>query len=189
MFGWIKRYRETGKVLTVPSADGYTLVYGVNLRVVVPGQIYRGAAPDSYLEFLQIVRDLKIKTVLDLRLEQNRSGPGYDPREQDWCRDLGVRHISIPMSDKDPILATQFDNALEWLNLTDDAPFFVHCEGGRHRTGAVIAAYRVLRQGWTAKDAWEEAETCGYYDAWGHADVRKSWLKYVTDKLLEGTGR
>ena len=35
-------------------------------------------------------------------------------------------------------------------------PVYVHCKGGRHRTGALLAVYRITRDGWTADQAFEE---------------------------------
>lgn len=183
MFGWLKTYHETGKELC-DTGVCYT-----NLRTVVGGKIYRSAAPEKYEDLERMTNGLRLKTVIDLRLEENRTDGFYDPREQDWCYKLGIKHVSIPMHDKAPILESEFDNALGWLDLPDMAPFLIHCESGRHRTGAVVAAWRVLRQGWFKKDAWAEAVACGYYDAMGHKPVRLSWETYVTTKLLDGAAR
>lgn len=183
MFGWIKIYRETGKE-RCETGVCYT-----NLRTVVPHAIYRSAAPAKFEDLERMVNGLGIRTVLDLRYDENVLEGHYDGSEADWCEKLGIHHSPVPMRDKKPgILASQFDNALSTFNILA-GPFLVHCEGGRHRTGAVIAAYRVLVQGWTRDRAWKEAEECGYYDAMGHEPVRKSWEVYVTTKLLERAGR
>lgn len=183
MLEWIKIYRDSGKTLC-DTGVCYT-----NLRTVVGGKIYRSAAPKDYADLERIKNGLHIKTLIDLRLEENRSGTSYSPSVLDWCYKLNIKHVSIPMHDKAPILASEFDNALGWLDLTDMAPFLIMCHGGRHRTGAVVAAYRVLRQGWFRKDAWDEAVSCGFYDAWGHKPVRLSWEEYVSAKLLDGAAR
>lgn len=182
MFGWIKTYRDSGKERCE------TGVCYKNLRTVVPGKIYRSAAPDSHLTMAMLVHGLNLKTVLDLRLDENRTAYGYDPREHDWCDALGVHHSPVPMHDDKPILESEFNNALNTIAVLE-GPILVHCEGGRHRTGAVIAAYRVLVEGWTRDRAWKEAEDCGYYDAMGHKPVRLSWEAYVTTKLLDRAGR
>jgi protein tyrosine/serine phosphatase len=46
-----------------------------------------------------------------------------------------------------------------FLRLVIDAangPVYVHCKGGRHRTGAMTAVYRITHDGWTAEQAFEE---------------------------------
>jgi protein tyrosine/serine phosphatase len=35
-------------------------------------------------------------------------------------------------------------------------PVFVHCQGGRHRTGVMTALYRITHDSWTADQAYEE---------------------------------
>lgn len=40
-------------------------------------------------------------------------------------------------------------------------PVYVHCLHGVDRTGAMIAAYRIRRQGWTNHDALAEMEQFG----------------------------
>src|SRR5437762_13148507 len=42
--------------------------------------------------------------------------------------------------------------------VTDPAnqPVYVHCMGGRHRTGVMTAAYRMTQDGWTADRAFAE---------------------------------
>ena len=45
------------------------------------------------------------------------------------------------------------------MNLVNDPnnwPVYVHCKGGRHRTGALTAIYRITHDGWTAEQAFGE---------------------------------
>ena len=48
-----------------------------------------------------------------------------------------------------PIMAAILDPA--------NQPVLIHCEHGRSRTGVIIAAYRILAQGWTYEQALGEA--------------------------------
>ena len=41
-------------------------------------------------------------------------------------------------------------------------PVFVHCMKGQDRTGVVIAAYRIRRQGWTFDQAYQEMLSYGH---------------------------
>jgi protein tyrosine/serine phosphatase len=47
----------------------------------------------------------------------------------------------------------------EFLQTVNDAarqPVYVHCVGGRHRTGVMTAVYRMVHDGWAADRAFEE---------------------------------
>jgi protein tyrosine/serine phosphatase len=56
------------------------------------------------------------------------------------------------------------DQILEALNIIKNAkgPILVHCRYGADRTGAVIAAYRVVMQGWSKDDAIDEMVNGGF---------------------------
>lgn len=45
---------------------------------------------------------------------------------------------------------------LRLVNDPANGAVYVHCKGGRHRTGAMTAAYRLTHDGWTAEQAFEE---------------------------------
>ena len=49
-----------------------------------------------------------------------------------------------------------FDQVWAELNDPNNWPVYVHCKGGRHRTGALTAVYRITHDNWTADKAWEE---------------------------------
>ena len=53
-------------------------------------------------------------------------------------------------------LVEQLSTALVWGNT------FVHCEHGEDRTGIVCAAYRIIKNGWTAKRAKAEMYDLGF---------------------------
>lgn len=40
-------------------------------------------------------------------------------------------------------------------------PVYVHCDGGRHRTGAMIAVYRMAIEGWDIQRAYREMRQYG----------------------------
>jgi hypothetical protein len=51
-----------------------------------------------------------------------------------------------------------------FFNAVDGAepgPVFVHCRRGTDRTGAIVAFYRIARQGWEAEKAAKEARDVG----------------------------
>src|SRR5262249_44305255 len=78
---------------------------------------------------------LGIHTVIDLRDEPT-------DYERPAVEAAGMRYINIPMDDKS---YPKDDQIKAFLNLVNDpgtGKFFVHCAGGRHRTGVMGAVYR-----------------------------------------------
>jgi protein tyrosine/serine phosphatase len=54
---------------------------------------------------------------------------------------------------------------------------YVHCEHGQDRTGLVVAAYRVLHDGWTTDAARAEALSYGYHVELPGLDI--AWEHFV----------
>lgn len=129
---------------------------------------YRGAQPrqDEYEELAA----LGIKTVIDLR---------DDPKDfaRESAEKNGMRYINMPMSDKD---YPEEDAAARFLKMVNDSgnwPVFVHCAGGRHRTGVMTAVYRMTNEGWDIDRAYREMKEYDFYTRWGH----KAMKQYVYD--------
>ena len=145
-----------------------------NFGEVVHNQIYRSAAPD--FNAVQAAREtLGIKTVLDLRDDWAPSawrGWQYVLKTR-----LGINAVNIPMDDKSYPRAVDIDDAIGILLNPDNWPVLVHCQGGRHRTGGVIAEYRKRIQGWVPDAAYKEAKEFSFYSRWGHGD----WKDYIKE--------
>jgi protein tyrosine/serine phosphatase len=50
--------------------------------------------------------------------------------------------------------------------------FFVHCAGGRHRTGSMGAVYRFEKYGWGYEQVYAEMKQYDFYTSWGHGDFK-----------------
>jgi hypothetical protein len=68
---------------------------------------------------------------------------------------------------------------------TDPArqPVLVHCRRGADRTGAMVAIYRVVVEGWTKADAIDEMTRGGY----GFRPVWQNLVRYIEDLDVKGT--
>lgn len=108
---------------------------------------YRGSQPDQ-AQFAQL-KQLGIKTVIDLRGD-------YKKAEESWVRDLGMNFFRIPLKTRVAANAEQTAHFLDIVNDPKNWPVYVHCKGGRHRTGAMTGIYRITHDGWTADQVWEE---------------------------------
>ncbi|MDT7541252.1 MAG: tyrosine-protein phosphatase [Acidobacteriota bacterium] len=129
-------------------------------------RFFRGAQPKP--EDYKDLAALGIHTVIDLR---------DDPTtyEKSAVESLGMNYVNIAVEDKH---APQEAQIAEFLKLANDpatGKFFVHCAGGRHRTGIMGAVYRFNFYGWNYDQAYAEMKQYDFYTSWGHGDQ----LKYV----------
>jgi tyrosine-protein phosphatase SIW14 len=153
--------------------------FGVPIRNFgkVVENIYRGGLPDA--DGYKALRDkIGVATVLNLMDE--------DPeRQRPEVVANGMRFLSLPLSNEDGPRPGAVEEWLQIARATENFPLFVHCKGGRHRTGGLVAAYRVLVQDWTAARAYEEAKNpYGFYSAFGHGEWRKFILGLPGDLTL-----
>jgi protein tyrosine phosphatase (PTP) superfamily phosphohydrolase (DUF442 family) len=118
----------------------------------VNDRIYRGAQPSA--EGFQALAKMGIKTVIDLRREEPQIRG-----EQRIVEGLGMKFLSVPMSMGAPS-DLQISKIMQELNSSGE-PVFVHCHGGRDRTGTVIACYRKKHDAWESEKALAEANLEG----------------------------
>ncbi len=116
------------------------------------------------------MKNLGVHTVIDLRQEDRTD-------EAEIVRSLGMTYINIPMDDHDRPYDDQVAKFLTLVKDTSKGPFFVHCAGGRHRTGIMTACYRMSVDGWNADRAYKEMKGYGFFTAFGH----KAYKTYVYD--------
>ena len=143
-----------------------------NVKIKNFGQMderfYRGAQPKK--EDYASLAALGIKTVIDLRDDAK----AY---EKPAVEASGMRYVNIPMSDKHYPREEQIEAFLKLANDPDTGAFYVHCAGGRHRTGVMGAVYRFTKYGWNYEQVYKEMKDYDFYSRWGHGDMKK----YVQD--------
>lgn len=117
-------------------------------------RLYRSAQPGK--NSLHSLENLGIKTVLNLRYTQ--TDHGLIPNQA-----LTLLHLPMLAHDVTPDeLRTAVNRIVQ-----AEPPVLVHCLHGSDRTGAVMAAYRILQQGWTVDAALDELQYGGYgYHYW-----------------------
>src|SRR5262249_15113548 len=62
------------------------------------------------------------------------------------------------------------------LNFT----IYVHCQGGRHRTGVMTAFYRMPQDGWTADRAYQEMKQYRFEGFPGHPELKSFVYDYYS---------
>lgn len=133
---------------------------------------YRGAQPEEG-QYAQL-KALGIKTVLDLR---------DDPRDfaKPKAEEAGLHYINLPLDDKSYPAEESVKKFLEYANDTANWPIFVHCAGGRHRTGAMTAVYRMTMENWDIAHAYAEMKQYDFYTRWGHKAMKTFVYDYAKD--------
>ena len=110
-----------------------------NIKIDNFGQMderfYRGGRPKS--EQFKNLAALGIKTVIDLT-DNSRE------REEPAVIAAGMRYVNIAIVDKTSPSNAQINEFLKVVNDPTTGKFYVHCAGGRHRTGVMGAIYRLI---------------------------------------------
>lgn len=109
---------------------------------------YRGAQP-SGRDYADLAA-LGVKTVINLTSDDAAAN------EQVMTQRAGMRYFQIPMTTRVPPTSAQLTEFLRIVNDPVNQPVYVHCVGGRHRTGIMTAAYRITHDGWSAAQAFKE---------------------------------
>lgn len=147
----------------------------VNFHMVTPG-ITRGGQPTK--EGLMILKEFfGLKTVLSLR----DSTEGAE-QEKGMVEKLGMDFINIPMDAGQEQSVEKINQVLGIITNKSRQPIFVHCHGGKDRTGLVFGAYRIKYEHWGIEDAYKEMLGYGYNE--NYYNLNRSLRKWY-DNLQE----
>jgi protein tyrosine/serine phosphatase len=126
-------------------------------------RFYRGAqpSPGDY----RALAALGIRTIIDLQREG-------EPDEPQLVEAAGMKFLRIPMSDRSSPSRKAAEEFLSVVNDPANQPVFVHCRGGRHLTGAMIAIYRLTNDRWTADQAFVEMKQYEFERGFGHGSLK-----------------
>ena len=177
-----------GIALVIPFGMAAAQPVGVPNFHQVSDRIYRGAQPTR--EGFESLAKMGVQTIVDLRREASQVRS-----EQQIVEALGMRFLSVPMTLHAPT-DEQIARLLQELN-SSAGTVFVHCHGGKDRTGTVIACYRRTHDGWDAQKALDEANLAGMRRDVGMRRYVREFgalrdgprLSFVTWLWAPGTGR
>ena len=143
-----------------------------NIKIKNFGQMddrfYRGAQPKE-TDYKDLAA-LGVKTVIDLQDDPT----GYEKQNVEA---LGMHYVNIPMSDKSYPKAEQIATFLKLADDPGTGKFYVHCAGGRHRTGVMGAVYRFNHDHWNYDQAYAEMKQYDFYTRFGH----QAFKDFVSD--------
>jgi protein tyrosine phosphatase (PTP) superfamily phosphohydrolase (DUF442 family) len=146
-----------------PPAYSATTVTGVPNFHQVTNHIFRGGQPDAR-GWPELAR-LGVKKVIDLR----RPGEHSTTAESLAVVSAGMLYVNFPMDGFATPTSEQMNVPVALMD--GGEPVFIHCKRGCERTGTVVAAYRISRQGWENDHALAEANRNGL--AWWARGMRR----------------
>lgn len=145
--------------------------------VVHEGQIYRsGQLSESLVD--RMLAENNIAVVIDMT-GREEGDPDQDA-EMAAVERLGIEHGRYPLGGDGKGNSLQYERALRELAtaVQEGEPVLVHCAAGAHRTGGMIATWRLLVDGWEPEAIVEEM---GDYD-WRTYD-KHGLLPYLDEHM------
>lgn len=126
---------------------------------------YRGAQPEGH--------DYSDLAALGVRTVINLIGDGARSDERENVERAGMTYVYIPMTTHVPPTQQQISQFLALAGNSEKQPVFVHCVGGRHRTGVMTAVYRMTNEGWSADQAFKEMKQYKFGADFLHSEFKK----------------
>jgi protein tyrosine/serine phosphatase len=159
-----------------------------NIKISNFGQMddrfYRGARPKP--EDFKTLAALGINTVIDLTDNSLE-------KEKPAVEAAGMRYINIPIEDKSYPSMAQANEFLRTVNDPATGKFYVHCAGGRHRTGVMGAVYRFNIDHWTFDQAYAEMKEYDFYTSTGHGKqldfIQDYWRDFQAKNVSASVGQ
>jgi len=133
---------------------------------------YRGAQPQE--EDYADLASLGVKTVIDLTRDGRDDEPGL-------VEQAGMKFFRIPLTTTDRPSDDAVAQFLSIVTNPANQPVYVHCQGGRHRTGAMTALYRMTVDGWTSDKAYAEMKQFRFEGFPGHPTLKRFVYDYYTE--------
>lgn len=137
-------------------------------------RFFRGAQPKTEEDY-KALASLGIKTIIDLT---------DDPKEYEkpLAEAAGMKYVHIPMIAKKYPTSEATEMFLKTVNDPETGRFYVHCAGGRHRTGAMGAVYRYEFYNWNFDQVYKEMKDFDFYTSWGHGAFKDFVKDYQAKK-------
>ena len=109
-----------------------------------------------------------VKTVIDLQID----GPS---NEAGFVQNAGMKFYRIGMTTSKAPTQAQIAQFFDIVNNPANQPVYVHCAGGRHRTGTMTALYRMTNDHWSADQAYQEMKQY-HFEGWPDHPVLRSFV-------------
>jgi protein-tyrosine phosphatase len=116
-----------------------------------------------------------VKTVINL------TSSDADANERTFVEGAGMKYFQIPMTTREQPKTAELTEFLSIVNDPANQPVYVHCVGGRHRTGVMTAAYRMTHDGWSSDQAFAEMKRYRFGADFLHPEFKQFVYEYRAD--------
>ena len=93
----------------------------------------------------------------------------------------GMTYVHIPMNTRVAPTKEELATFLSVVNDPARQPVYVHCVGGKHRTGVMTAVYRMTRDGWTSDKAFREMKQYKFGADFLHPEFKRFVYAYRSE--------
>ena len=111
---------------------------------------------------------LGVKTIINLT-----GGEDVEFDERQAVESNGMRYVHIPMSTRRAPTEQELAIFLAAVNESGSQPVYVHCVGGRHRTGVMTAIYRMTHDGLSGDQAFKEMKQFNFGPDFLHPEFKR----------------
>ncbi len=132
---------------------------------------YRGAQPKGH-DYADLAA-LGVKTLINLTSDDS------DSAEESLAKQAGMKYVQIPMTTRKIPTVEELASFLKVVNDPASQPIYVHCVGGRHRTGVMTAIYRMTHDGWNADQAFKEMKRYKFGADFLHPEFKEFVFGYA----------
>ena len=147
-----------------PASAGVAPLVHIDNFGRINDHYYRGAQPTD--RDVADLAKLGVKTMIDLT-----NGDG-DSNEQRLAESAGMKFVKIAMNTRVVPTPEQIATFLKIVNDPANQPVYVHCVGGRHRTGVMTAIYRIVNNKWTSDQAYKEMKDYDFGPSMFHPEFK-----------------
>ena len=166
------------------STSAANVIHAAKIRISNFGQVdpvyFRGAQPKG--------RDYADLAALGVKTLINLTSDDADTHEQAMAKGAGLAYFAIPMTTHVVPTAAQIAEFLSVVNNPANQPVYVHCVGGRHRTGVMTAVYRMIHDGWPSDRAFREMKQYKFGADFLHPEFKQFVYSYGA-QLASGAAR
>lgn len=147
-----------------------------NIRIVEPDILYRSGQLGR-AGFERLLHDYGIRTVISLRDSDDPNVSPPDRHEEHYCQKMDIEFVRItprswwPEYNGPPPAEKGIETFLKVMDNPKNYPVLLHCFAGTHRTGAMVAIYRLEFNHWSNDDALAELRGAGYKNLDNETDV------------------
>jgi uncharacterized protein (TIGR01244 family) len=160
-----------GEKHSTPAAASIDLsqIHIDNFGEVSP-KYFRGAQPEGR-DYADLAK-LGVKTLINLTSDD------ADATEEAMAKQAGMSYLQIPMTTRVAPTPAEIATFLKVVSDPQNQPVYVHCVGGRHRTGVMTAIYRMTVDKWTPDQAFSEMKQYKFGAAFLHPEFKAFVFDY-----------